>query len=101
MSLGELTLWLAIGLVAFQFWRIRSISERANAYARDYCNQHNLQLLAIARRKTRLYTKRGKLDWYSEFLFEFSGNGEDRYTGEIHFVGTYVAKTVLPPYRVN
>lgn len=101
MTLGELTLWLLIGLTAFQFWRIRSISEKANAYARQYCDQHQLQLLSVARQKTRLSGRHGKLDWYSEFTFEFSGNGEDRYSGQIYFIGKQVIKTSLPPYRVN
>ena len=87
MTLGELTLFLLIGFAGFQFWRIRSISEAAFEHARLYCDTHHLQLLTLARRSTRLTFKYAKPDWHSRFEFEFSGNGEDRYTGEMEMVG--------------
>ena len=100
MTLGELTLFLLIGFAGFQFWRIRSISEAAFEHARLYCDTHHLQLLTLARRSTRLTFKYAKPDWHSRFEFEFSGNGEDGYTGEMEMVGKRVLRTQLPPYRV-
>ena len=100
MTLGELTLFLLIGFAGFQFWRIRSISEAAFEHARLYCDTHHLQLLTLARRSTRLTFKYAKPDWHSRFEFEFSGNGEDRYTGEMEMEGKRVLRTQLPPYRV-
>ena len=84
MTLLELTLWLGLGFVAFQFWRIRSISEFTDSYLRQYCKNNQLQLLSIA-----------------IFVFEFSGNGEDRYSGEVELVGKHIIRTTLPPHRVN
>ena len=72
MTLAELTLFLCLLLIGFQFWRIRSISERANLHIQQYCQTHQLQLLSVARRKTRLSFKYAKIDWHSVFVFEFS-----------------------------
>ena len=100
MTLLELTLWLFLGGIGFQFWRIRSISEYANGYVEHYCKKHQLQLLNVARSKTRITFKYKKIDWYNAYAFEFSGNGEDRYRGEVELIGKTVIQTKLPPYRV-
>ncbi|NMH59723.1 DUF3301 domain-containing protein [Alteromonas ponticola] len=101
MSLGELILLLILMFVAFQFWRIRSISESAHTYVSHYCQKNALQLLSLSRKKTRISTKAGPLDWYSEFEFEFSGTGDDRYTGSFEMVGKKVVSTYTPAYKVN
>ncbi len=44
--------------------------------------------------------KYGKPDWHSVFNFEFSSNGEDRYTGEVELIGVRVMRTEVPPHRV-
>ena len=100
MTLLELTLWLAIGFISYQFWRIRGISESTNTYLKQYCEKHQLQLLSVARAQTRLSFKFGKPDWNSVFMFEFSSNGEDRYSGEVELVGKRVIRTEVPPHRV-
>lgn len=100
MSLGDVVVWLVLIGVAAQFWRIRSISEQASRQIRQYCDTHQLQLLSVARQRTRLTWRTGKPDWLSVFVFEFSGNGEDRYVGQAEFVGKRLLRTQLPPYRV-
>ena len=100
MTLLELVIWLIIGFTGYQFWRIRGISERTNVYLKQYCNSNNLQLLSVARAKTRLTFRYGKPDWHSKFYFEFSSNGEDRYTGQVELVGIRVLRTEVPPHRV-
>ena len=84
----------------YQFWRIRAISEQTNTYLKQYCDKHGLQLLSVARAKTRFSFKYGKPDWHSLFHFEFSSNGEDRYTGEVELIGVRVMRTEVPPHRV-
>ena len=101
MTLLEFTVWLCLAFVIFQFWRIRSISETADKYIKQYCDTHQLQLLSVARAKTSLTFKYQKPDWLSLYRFEFSGNGEDKYTGEITLVGHPVINTTLPPYHAN
>ena len=100
-SLLDILLLCAIAVVMFQFWRIRAIAEHAKAYLIAYCNKNQLQLISIARQKTRLGLHRGKLDWYTEFQFEFSGNGEDSYQGTLFMSGLKITDTQMPAYRIN
>jgi len=60
MTLLELVVWMVIGFTGYQFWRTRAISERTNAYLKQYCDKHGLQLLSVARAKTRFSFKYGK-----------------------------------------
>lgn len=100
MTLFELVLILVLFWVGWQFWRIRAISESASEYLTGYCKKQGLQLISVSRRKTRIGSYRGKLDWYTEFNFEFSGNGEDAYQGALVMRGRQVTETTLPPYRI-
>jgi hypothetical protein len=101
MNLYDLILLMMIAMFAVQFWRFRGIAESAQKYLQDYCDKKELQLLSVARNKTRLGVYRGKLDWQSEFIFEFSGNGEDSYQGQIKMSGLRVLETWLPAYKIN
>jgi hypothetical protein len=100
-NLFDIVLLMIIVVASMQFWRIRAISEQAKAYLQRYCEQNGLQLLSIARRKTRLTRTQGRIDWYNEFHFEFSSTGEDSYEGELVMSGLKVLKTELPAYRIN
>ena len=100
-SLLDILLLCVISVIIFQFWRIRAISERAQNYLHQYCEKHHLQLISVARQKTRLGFHRGKLDWHTQFQFEFSGNGEDSYQGVLSMTGLTVVDTQLPAYRIN
>ena len=88
-------------VVILQFWHIRAITEMANRYLVNYCNERQLQLLSVARSKTKLGLHRGKPDWHTVFEFEFSGNGTDRYSGQLFMEGKKVVSTDLPAYRVS
>lgn len=83
------------------FWRLRSISETAKLHLEEYCEQQNLQLISVARKKTSVGSVQGKLDFICQFDFEFSGNGEDSYVGLIKMKGNVVTATQLPPYKLN
>jgi hypothetical protein len=100
MTLLELVIWLTIGFTGYQFWRIRAISESAYQYLAQYCNTHQLQLLSVSRAKTRFSFKYGKPDWHNVFNFEFSSNGEDRYSGQVDLIGVRIVRTDVPPHRV-
>ncbi len=100
-NLFDIIILLVVVVVMFQFWRIRAIAEQAKVYLQHYCDKHHLQLISVARQKSRLAFYRGKLDWKSEFIFEFSGNGEDSNQGTLYMSGLHVTETLLPAYRVN
>lgn len=101
LNLFDILLLMIIAVVGVQFWRIRAISEQANQYLQRYCENNDLQLINVARSKTRLAINKGKLDWHNEFDFEFSSTGEDSYQGRLIMSGLMVLTTELPAYRIN
>ena len=101
MTLSDIVVLLIVTIVAFQFWRVREIAEVAKAHLNDYCEEHNLQFISVARHKTRLTTVKGKIDWHCVFYFEFSANGEDAYIGTLTMNGLHITKTDVPAYRIN
>lgn len=101
MNLFDLCVLLVISFVAFQFWRIRSISEMTKRYLATYCDQQHLQLISVARKKSTLGFGSGKMDWRSTYYFEFSSNGEDAYTGEVELIGNKIIRTELPAYKIS
>lgn len=100
-SLIDIVLLTVIAAVAFQFWRIRAISERAKTFLENYCKKQGLQFIDVARSKTRLTIFRARIDWYTEFTFAFSSTGEERYSGLLCMKGLIVTDTQLPAYRIN
>lgn len=101
MTLGELTLLLMIVAIAALFWRTRAMAEIARAYLSNYCEKNQIQLLSVARNSLSLSFKTGKLDWRASFIFEFSGNREDKYTGTLTLEGKRVASIDMPAFKVN
>ena len=101
MNLFDIVILLVVVIVAMQFWRIRAIAEHAKVHLTHYCEKQDLQFISLARSRTRLASHRGKLDWHTEFTFEFSGNGEDSYQGTLTMAGLEVLNTELPAYRIN
>jgi hypothetical protein len=101
MNLFDLIILLVLVFSAVIFWRFRAIAETANRHLSDYCERQNLQLLSIARMKTRIGSHHGKLDLRSEFSFEFSGNGEDSYSGILTMIGLKTLDLYTPAYRIH
>lgn len=101
MNLFDLILLIGIFLIAAMFWRFRAISESVKTQMDAYCERQQLQLISIARVKTRIGSYRGKLDFHSDFVFEFSGNGEDSNQGYVKMVGLKVQNIDTPAYRVE
>lgn len=101
MNLFDLIILLIIVLLAAMFWRFRGISEAVKIQLETYCERQQLQLISVARTKTRLASHRGKLDFHSDFVFEFSGNGEDSNQGQVKMIGLRVKTIDTPAYRVE
>ncbi|XOV79139.1 MAG: DUF3301 domain-containing protein [Aestuariibacter sp.] len=98
MNLTDILVLLVIIVIAIQFWRIRAITEFVQRYLSSYCEKLNLQLLSVARAKTGFVLHRGKLDWKTQFYFEFSSDGSNRYQGHIEVEGMQVKQIHLPPH---
>jgi hypothetical protein len=101
MNLYDLILLIGIFLLAAMFWRIRAISEAVKTQLDAYCERQQLQLISVARVKTRLGSYKGKLDFHIDFVFEFSGNGEDSCQGQVKMIGLKVQNIDTPAYRVE
>lgn len=99
--LSDIYILLAVALVFWYFIYLRKIAEMGKRHAAGYCKQNNLQLLAIARRSSRLrFNQKNGLHWSSIFDFEFSGDGESHYQGVLTLKGLKLEDVVLPAYRV-
>ncbi len=101
MNLFDLLLLIGIFLLAAMFWRFRAISEAVKLQLDAYCERQQLQLISVARVKIRLGSYKGKLDFHSEFVFEFSGNGEESCQGQVKVMGLKIQNIDTPAYRVE
>lgn len=97
------TLWMLMlsAAVIYFFWQNRKIAESAWQHAENQAKQLNVQLLSIACTKRRIgVLKNGKPGIKSQFLFEFSSDGETKYQGELEFEDIKLVKSTIPPYRM-
>lgn len=89
-------------LICWYFIYLRKVSEAAFIYANRYCEQSQLQFIAIARRSSRLtFTKKYGLVWFSLFDIEFSGDGESSNNATLSLYGLTLDKIDVPPYRIH
>ncbi|NQY63070.1 MAG: DUF3301 domain-containing protein [Alteromonadaceae bacterium] len=92
---------IIVCLIFWYFVYLRKVSEFARSHANKYCTKENLQFLTIARRSSRLsFSKRQGIFWLSIFDFEFSGDGESQYQGEITLKGYKLDNINIPAYRI-
>lgn len=76
------------------------MSEYARNHINKYCNRESLQFISIARKSSRIsFSKKEGPHWVSIFEFEFSGDGESSYTGEMILTNYKVASIEMPPYK--
>jgi hypothetical protein len=101
MNLSDLILLIGIFLLAAMFWRFRAISEAVKLQLDAYCERQQLQLISVARVKIRIGSCKGKLDFHSEFVFEFSGNGEESCQGQVKVMGLKIQNIDTPAYKVE
>ncbi|WP_199609303.1 DUF3301 domain-containing protein [Flocculibacter collagenilyticus] len=100
MLLEHIFLLLFALLIIWAFWYQRSLAEIARNFAQQHCQQRQVQFISIALVK-RGFTrnKRGTLTLKTEFNFEFSGDGESRYEGQIILIGKQLADIQMPAYK--
>ena len=100
-SLFDIVLLLVIFLLGLQFWTLRGIAERAQRYLAQYCENHQLQLISVARYRTRIALAQGKPVWQVLFVFEFSATGTECYQGTLNMLGNRASHIDVPPYRMH
>jgi hypothetical protein len=93
---------LLVCLIFWYFIYLRKVSEAARVHAKNYCEQSQLQFIAIARQSSRLtFNKKYGLVWFSLFDVEFSGDGESSNNAILSLYGFKLGDVEIPPYRVN
>ena len=93
---------LLVGLIFWYFIYLRKVSEVARVHATQYCEQSQLQFIAIARQSSRLtFNKKYGSVWLSLFDVEFSGDGESSNNAILSLYGLKLGSVDIPPYRVN
>ena len=93
---------LLVCLIIWYFIYLRKVSEVARLHAQKYCEQNQLQFIAIARQSSRLtFNKKYGLVWLSLFDVEFSGDGESSNNAILTLYGLKFGSVDIPPYRVN
>ncbi|WP_217434928.1 DUF3301 domain-containing protein [Marinifaba aquimaris] len=101
MQLTDILTFAIVLAVVAQFWRLRQQAEIAVASAKHYCKQNQVQYIACARIKTQLkFFGKSLLYWQSTYLFEFSGNGEDKVKGELVLENSRVISIEAEAYRI-
>ena len=94
--------WLFVCLIFWYFIYLRKVSEAARVHAKKYCEQSQLQFIAIARQSSRLtLNKKHGLVWLSLFDVEFSGDGESSNNAILSLYGLKLGSVDVPPYRVH
>lgn len=99
-DLSSVVMLAGIACIAALFWQFRRLSERAQLYATQYCKQHQLQYLDIARHRGSFRISRRGPVWLTEFSFGFSSDREHRYEGQLTFANTRLVDVTMPVYRV-
>ncbi|MEJ2913259.1 DUF3301 domain-containing protein [Pseudoalteromonas sp. C12FD-1] len=97
------TLWtfIAIGAVIYLFWLNRKVAEAANEHAKRQTAQLQVQLMSVACTKRRFgILKNGKPGIKSEFMFEFSSDGENAYQGILIMENELLKSVVVPPHKI-
>lgn len=97
------TLWLfiLIGAVIAFFWFSRQFAESAKQHAEQQAERLQVQLLSVACQKRRLgILRNGKPGIKSQFMFEFSSDGETVYQGVLYLENSRLLKSDIPPHRI-
>lgn len=93
---------LIVGLIFWYFIYLRKVSECARNHINSYCSTESLQFISLARKSSRInFNKRYGPHWISIFEFEFSGDGESSYLGEMQLRGYKVDNINMPAYKIN
>ena len=77
------------------------MAEAANAHAKRQSEQLQVQLMSVACTKRRLgILKNGKPGIKSEFMFEFSSDGQSVYQGVLLMENEMLKSVIVPPHKI-
>ncbi|WP_404339378.1 DUF3301 domain-containing protein [Pseudoalteromonas mariniglutinosa] len=99
--MASLWTFIIIGSVIYLFWLNRKVAEAANQHAARQADQLQVQLMSVAcvKRRFGLLTN-GKPGIKSEFMFEFSSDGDSVYQGVLCLENEMLKSVVIPPHKI-
>ncbi|AWB67646.1 DUF3301 domain-containing protein [Saccharobesus litoralis] len=101
MQVLDILILALILAVCMQFWQLRKQAEQALLIAQNYCEKNNLQFISCARSTTKLcFFKQQFAVWQSQYIFEFSGNGEDKAQGHLTIENQRLIDISCDAYRI-
>lgn len=97
--------WLAlIGSVVLFWYSGLAVREQALRAVRRHCDQMDLQLLDQTVALKAIWFKRnsqGRLQLSRRFNFEFTSTGDERYQGQLLFLGNQLDSIETQAHRMN
>ncbi len=101
-SLFELLLLCAIALAVAFWWRTNELKQVAYQIAKRRCDESDVQFLddsvVLSRVRFRRNAK-GRVALLCCFSFEFSTLGDERYRGEMQFLGRRLNYVEMAPHK--
>lgn len=97
------TLWIIIllGAALYGFWYQRKLAETAQQHAEHQASTLGVQLVSVACTKRRFGVLKNKqIGVKTEFMFEFSSDGETLYQGTLFMENTRLVSAFIPPHRI-
>lgn len=100
MILADALLLIGIGFAFMLFWQGRRQAEQARNYVEHYCQQQQLQFIDMAWKSGKITKIKRHVGWLSRYEFDFSSDGESRYTGCATLLNMRLIDITTPPYRI-
>lgn len=104
MTLYDVMIAFAVGLVGVLLWQNAGVRERATGIAKQHCQQMDVQLLddtvSLASLRPRR-DRRGNFHIARRYEFEFTATGDFRYRGELTLLGQHLHDVQLEPHRIH
>lgn len=104
LELMDLFWLLLIGAVVLFWYSGLAVRERALRAVRRHCEEMDLQLLDQTVALKSIWFKRnsqGRLQLSRRFSFEFTSTGDERYQGQVKFVGNQIDGIETQAHRLN
>lgn len=104
MSLRSILFTALVFLGVFYWLRARDLKQFALLSATRYCEKLDLLLLdqsIVLKSIKPMRDARGEFGMGRCYQFEFTVNGQERYTGEITILNRAVFQVRLPPHRID
>ena len=104
MSLTDLSLVFILSLTVYTLWRHHSVRSRAYDAALRHTRHHDVLLLdesIVLKRVSIVRSHRALFALKRHFQFEFSSLGDERYKGEVIFVGQRQTHIQLQAFKTD